>query len=133
MQHLLQFLYDHSFDKQLYCVVPSASGPLHRSWRAASPQVWELRREGSQVAEQLPRASLLAHLRAQNADLTSFERELSSLIAAHVVVADQLLVAAHDALGSESVRAMLRGQEHFARELKRALTSALPPRLRLVR
>jgi hypothetical protein len=133
MQHLLQFLYEHTFDEQLYCVVPCERGELQLTWRAETPHSWEVRRPGQDSCEELPRQDLLGYLEDRGADLLSFEHELTSLVAAHVVVADQLLAAARRALGGDTVRAMLHGQEHFARDLRQALTAAVPPRLRLVR
>jgi hypothetical protein len=133
MQHLLQFLYEHSFDKQLYCVVQSGRGELHLTWRVAEPSCWQIRQAGSQEAEHVSRASLVAYLAEQGADLSVFEQELQGLVAAHIVVADQLLAAARSVRGAGAVDAALQGQQRFVRELRQALTSALPPVLRLVR
>jgi hypothetical protein len=133
MQHLLEFLYEHSFDKQLYCVVPSARGELQLTWRAKAPLRWEIRRAGEAAFEERPRGDLLAYLSEQGADLASFEHELNALVAAHVVVADQLLSAARRALGGDMVSAMLRGHDSFVHDLQQALRASAPPRLRLVR
>lgn len=133
MQHLLHFLYEHAFDKQLYFVIPCEQGELQLTWRADAAQCWHVQRAGSEWSDQVPRTQLTDVLHAHGADLRSLERELHSLVAAHVVVADQLLHAARRALGSDGVHDMLEGQEHFVRELRHALTSILPPRLRLVR
>src|SRR5690242_21568790 len=81
MQHLLQFLYEHALDRQLYCVIPSDRGELHLTWRAGTPQVSELRHAADFDVE-VPRASLLDQLGEQGADLACFERELESLVAA---------------------------------------------------
>ncbi|HEY6878066.1 MAG TPA: hypothetical protein VI299_08595 [Polyangiales bacterium] len=130
---MLQFLYEHSFDKQLYCVLPSEAGELQLTWRADAPAHWEIVCTGEDAPRQVPRASLLKHLAEQGADMHAFERELYAVAAAHVVVADQLLTAAHRALGSDGVKTILHGQERFVRELQQALTHVLTPRLRLVR
>lgn len=131
MHHLLDFLYEHSFDKQLYCVLPAERGELQLTWRASEPASWEVRARSD--AEQVPRANLLAHLSERGADLQVFERELNSLVSAHIVVADHLLHAAYETLGTDRVNLALRGQQELARELRETLTPLLPPRLRLVR
>jgi hypothetical protein len=131
MRHLLDFLYEHSFDKVLFCVLPADDGDVQLTWRATHAATWEVRR--AQHAEHVPREDLLAHLTILGADLPAFERELGSLVAAHIVVADHLLRAAHDALGSEGVQIALRAQQDFVRELRAALLPLHGPRLRLVR
>jgi hypothetical protein len=132
MQYLLDFLYEHSFDKQLYCVLSADRGELQLTWHASEPASWEVRERG-RAAEQVPRADLLAHLTERGADLSALERELNSLVSAHIVVADQLLHAAYETLGSDRVNVALRGQQELARELRETLRPLLPPRLRLVR
>ncbi len=133
MRHLLDFLYEHSLDPLVYCVLPADGGELQLSWRAAAPLHWEVRPANPGPAELVIRANLIAYLSQRGADLVLFERELASLVAAHIVVADQLLGAARRAFGSDGVNTVLSGQQHFARELRQALTSSLSPRLRLVR
>lgn len=133
MHQLLDFLYENSLDKQLYCVLPAPDGELQLAWSAAEPLHWEVRCASAGTVEQVPREALLAQLTARGADLTVLERELGAVVAAHIVVADQLLSAALQAFGSDGVNAVLRGQQQFARELKKALSGMLQPRLRLVR
>lgn len=132
MRHLLDFLYDHSFDKVLFFVLPASQGELQLTWRASEAGQWEARQGAGST--HVSREDLLAHLAERGADLVAFERELGALVAAHVVVADHLLRAAHDALGGEGVRHALRAQEDFVRELRTALLPLRPaPHLRLVR
>jgi len=133
MQHLLDFLYENSLDKLVFCVLPAPFGELQLTWRAAEAAHWEVRSASAGPAQQVPRADLVVYLTQRGADLALFERELSSLVAAHVVVANQLLVAAQRALGSDGVDTVLRGQQLFVRELREALSGLLSPRLRLVR
>ncbi|HEX5660821.1 MAG TPA: hypothetical protein VFX59_26690 [Polyangiales bacterium] len=130
MQHLLDFLYEHSFDKQLFCVLPARGGELQLTWRAAAP-AWTIKHANTE--QQIPRTELLAHLSTRGAELDVFERELQSLVAAHIVVAEHLLRAAREALGNEGIELALHGQRELTRELREALTPLLPPRLRLVR
>jgi hypothetical protein len=132
MHHLLDFLYEHSFDKQLYCVLPAARGELQLTWSMSAPASWEVRQNDA-VSERVPRADLIALLTERGADLHVFERELNSLVSAHIVVADHLLHAAYESLGTERVNLALRGQQELARELRETLTPLLSPRLRLVR
>lgn len=132
MRTSLDFLYEHSLDKQLYCVLPAADGELQLSWHAADPSHWEARHASSGPAQQVPRADLISYLTERGADLVQFERELASLVAAHVVVADELLRAAHGAFGADRVSAMLRGQQHLVDVLRQTLTRLLPRRLKLV-
>jgi len=134
MQRLLDFLYEHSLDKRIYSVLPANGAELQLSWSAEEPQHWEVRASTSAPAAQVQRAELVAHLTELGADLVLFERELGSLVAAHIVVADQMLGAAYEAIGPEGVSTVLRGQQQFVRELRQALADLLPPpRLRLVR
>jgi hypothetical protein len=132
MHPLLDFLCEHSFDKQLYCVLPAERGELQLTWRASAPTCWELRAPDGAVRH-VPRAELIVRLTEQGADLLAFERELNALVSAHIVVADSLLHAAHACFGPDRVQHALRGQQELARELRETLTPLLPPRLRLVR
>jgi len=127
MLHLLHFLYDNSLDKQLYCVLPAADGELQLSWRADEAMHWEVRQIDAGPAEQVPRSRLIAYLTERGADLGMLERELGSLVAANIVVADQLLAAADRAFGTERVDIVLSGQQSFARELRQTLSTLLPP------
>ncbi|MET0287720.1 MAG: hypothetical protein ABW352_24745 [Polyangiales bacterium] len=131
MRHLLDFLYEHSFDKVLFCVLPADDGDVQVTWRVTHAATWEVQR--ARHVEHVPREDLLAHLTILGADLVAFERELGSLVAAHVVVADHVLRAAHEALGNEGVQLALRAQQDFVQELREALRPLHAPRLRLVR
>jgi hypothetical protein len=133
MQPLLDFLYDYTFDKSLYCEVPADGGALQLSWRAPDPLHWEVRHAISGEAERVPRTELLAYLLTRNAELKVLEQELYAVAASHIVVADQLLAAARSTFGCEQVDEVLRGHERFAQELQRTLRRMLQPRLRLVR
>lgn len=134
MHQLLDFLYEYSLDELVYCVLPARDGELTLSFRAADPHCWEVRRTGAvEAARPVPRAELVAFLTECGADLALLEEELSGLVAAHIVVADQLLAAAHRTFGRDGVSAVLRGQQQLSRDLREALSSLLAPRLRLVR
>jgi hypothetical protein len=133
MRQLLDFLYEYSLDKLIYCVLPSDGGELQLSWRSASPLHWQVQHADVLPPVHVARADLIAHLTERGADLTLFERELSALVSAHIALADQMLTAARRALGSDTVNSLLRGQQHFAGELRQALAGVLTPRLTLVR
>ncbi|MET0340275.1 MAG: hypothetical protein ABW252_04705 [Polyangiales bacterium] len=133
MQHLLDFLYEHSLDKRLFCVLAAGDEDLQLTWHADDPLHWEVRHASAGPAERVPRSRLIADLDRRGAVLEAFEGELRAMVATHIVVADQLLSAAQDILGSDGVSAVLRGHDQFVHDLRRVLTSLLTPRLRLVR
>ncbi len=130
MQNLLDFLYDNSFDKVIYCVLPAAGGELQLTWRAQLPKQWEI--GGREHVQQVPCEQLLPWLNEHGADLGAFERELAALVAAHVVVADHVLAAARDALGVDGVQNVLHAQKGFVRALRAALQPLRSAHLRLV-
>ncbi|HEX6242642.1 MAG TPA: hypothetical protein VFZ61_17130 [Polyangiales bacterium] len=129
MQYLLDFIYEHLLDEQLYCVLPSPSGELALQWRRREDALrWELKplkREGA--VELVARVDLLARLSDLGADLHLFECELRAIIAAQVVVADHLLRDARARLGAEAVDEMLHGHALFATELSRTVSTLLGP------
>ncbi|MEY4514041.1 MAG: hypothetical protein RLZZ450_6163, partial [Pseudomonadota bacterium] len=105
MQHLLDFIHDHRFEEQLYCVLQATGGELELSWcRSSDPLHWQVRRQKSQsAAERIPRTRLLAYLAEHGADLAEFERELKAAVTSQIVVAHHLLTDARSALGEELV------------------------------
>jgi hypothetical protein len=139
MKHLLDFVREHVLDEALYCVLPSAVGELSLQCRRdrGEPLCWEVRCVAVQgPGELVPSSQLLDHLAARGADLRLFEREISAVIAAHIVVSHHLLQDAHALLGPELVQEVLQGHELFARELSRTLAPHIAPErpaLKLVR
>jgi hypothetical protein len=135
MQYLVDFIRDHVLDEQLYCAVPATDGELELSFlRLADPLHWLVRpAKSEQPAERVPSAHVVAYLESRGADLGLFERELRAIVAAHIVVAHQLLTAAGRVLGAETVAETLRGHELFARALVDAVQTATSPRLTLLR
>ena len=133
MRQLLDFLYEHGSDEAMYCVVTAHEAQLQLSWRAQDPDHWEVRSAQPGAAARVPRLDLLAYLEDRDVDLAPLERELESLVAAHVVVAHARIEAAHAAFGADGVREMLSGHQQLVETLRQELTRLLPPRLRLVR
>lgn len=129
MQHLLDFVHEHTLDEQLYCVLPTPSGDLALQWRRQVDtlgwELWPLKEKGP--VEQVPRSQLLARLSARGANLELFERELRAIIAAQIVVAHHLLRDAKTLLGADIVQDILHGHELFASELSRTVASLTAP------
>jgi hypothetical protein len=129
MQHLLDFVHEHTLDEQLYCVLPTPLGDLAMQWRRQIDALgWELKPLSDDgPGEYVPRAQLLGRLTSLGANLELFERELRALIAAQVVVAHHLLRDARALLGADIVQDILHGHELFASELSRTVGSLTAP------
>lgn len=123
MQHLLDFVHEHTLEEQLYLVVATSTGELELLWqRRHDANAWQVRPHKSEAAyENVDRAQLIDTLRAKGASMERFERELRAIAMTQVAFADMLLRDANSALGRDFVHAALRGH----RELISELTSSI--------
>lgn len=128
MQHLLDFVHEHSLDEQLYLVAHLQDGDLELRWRRNTDQdYWQFRRKGAgaQVVEvdwvRVHRAELLFFLRSQGANMESLESELKAIAVTQIVFADMVLCDARKALGRDMVRQAVLSHRDFVGELRDAL------------
>jgi hypothetical protein len=131
MQHLLDFVHEHTLEEQLFFVVDTSVGELELLWqRRVAPEHWQLRftqREGP--AELVPRAQMLSVLETRRADVASVERELNSLVATQIAFADMVLSDADALLGHDVVRRAVRGHQEFIGQPQAAIEQlTAPPR-----
>ena len=124
MQHLLDFVHEHTLEEQLYLVVETGTGELELLWqRRHDANSWQVREHRSDAAyESVPRAELIDSLRAKGAIMERVERELRAIAMTQIAFADMLLRDAHTALGREFVYAALRGHEELMNQLKSSIT-----------
>ncbi|HET8935128.1 MAG TPA: hypothetical protein VFN67_16885 [Polyangiales bacterium] len=110
MQHLLDFIHEHSLDQQLFLVVETPEGALSLTWRRNEDAdgLWDVSpASGEQPGEQVHYGDLLDHLEVREVDLAAFERELRAIVLTHIAVADIVLRDARRALGPEVVQQRL--------------------------
>lgn len=120
MQHLLDFITEHTLEHQLYFVVHGPAGALELRWRRSElPDHWQLRpyrREGPW--EQVARHVLIEDLERRGADMVGVKRELHAMLAAQIAFADMVLRDADQQLGQELVQRFVLGQRDFIAELQ---------------
>ena len=106
MQHLLDFIHEHTLEEQLYFVATSRSGDLELTWqRRVAPTHWQVRPSGREgPAELVHQRDLLLVLRARQADMVKIERELQAIVITQIAFADLVLRDASALLGTDSVR-----------------------------
>jgi hypothetical protein len=136
MQHLLDFIQEHTLEEQLYVVAACPSGDLELFWRRGEPlEYWQVRPKHCEGPfEFVHRRDLLDHLAARNADMPAFKRELHAMLAAQIAYADLILRDASDQLGNDLVQRFVVGQQAFIEQLQEAVhvLTAAPPRMKLV-
>ena len=137
MQHLLDFIQEHTLEEQLYLVAHCPSGELSLLWRRdRTPDHWQaLPKHCEGPAELLPRRSLLAELEARGADMAALKRELHAMLAAQIAYADLILRDANKQLGNELVQRFVFGHRAFIEQLQaaaEALTARPRPRMNVV-
>jgi hypothetical protein len=129
MQHLLDFVHEHTLEEQLYFVVDVATGELELTWqRRVTPEHWQLRpRYCEGPAELVQRAQLLHTLAARSVDMSRVERELQSLIATQIAFADMVLSDANALLGADAVERAVLGHQSFMGQLHAAVERVRQP------
>lgn len=129
MQHLLDFIHEHTLEEQLYLVAPTPVGELELLWqRAPGKDYWQIRpRQCEGPYELVAREDLLGSLQRRGADMDSVERELNVMAMTQIAFADIVLRDATRALGRDFVDQALRGHAQFLDELQAALRRLIPP------
>jgi hypothetical protein len=124
MQHLLDFVHEHTLEEHLYLVVDTASGELELLWqRRHDAESWQLRPHQSEASsESVARSALLDTLRAKGANMERVERELRAIVMTQIAFADMLLRDANECLGRDVVESAVIGHQGFLGELKSAVT-----------
>jgi hypothetical protein len=124
MQHLLDFVHEHTLEEQLFLVVETSSGELELLWqRRQDINSWQLRPYKSEAPyESVARAELIDTLRARGAVMERVERELRAIAMTQIAFADMLLRDANTALGRDFVNDALRGHEAFMTQLTSSIT-----------
>jgi hypothetical protein len=110
MQHLLEFIHEHSLDQQLFLVVETPEGALSLTWQRdeAADGLWDVGpASGEQPGERVHYGDLIDYLEQREVDLTALERELRAVVLTHIAVADIVLRDAKQALGPEVVQRRL--------------------------
>jgi hypothetical protein len=123
MQHLLDFVHEHTLEDQLYLVAHTPVGDIELLWRRGicpgEERLWQLRPYQCEGPWELVHAGdLLDHLEARGVDMNAIELELASMVATQIAFADLLLRNADEALGRETVQRARRGYQQFVSELK---------------
>lgn len=129
MQHLLDFIHEHSLEQQLYIAVPSSDGDLELLWqRRSGDNVWQVQlRGGAGEAELIHAGDLLDHLESRGANMEAIERELRALALVQIAFADLVLQDARQVLGADAVRQAVVGYRGFVSELQAAAARLAPP------
>jgi hypothetical protein len=123
MQHLLDFIQEHTFEDQLYFVVDGPGGELELLWkRGELDGHWQLRPRGSDGPwELIRRRELIDELERRNVDMLAVKRELNAVLAVQIAFADMVLRDANQQFGRELVQRFVRGHQGFLNELQAAI------------
>ena len=129
MQHLLDFIHDHTLEEQLYLVAPTPAGELELLWqRCPGQDHWQIRpRQCEGPYELVARADLLSSLERRGVDMPTVERELNVMAMTQIAFADIVLRDASRQLGRDFVDQAIRGHAQFLDELQAALRRLLEP------
>src|SRR6185312_12016210 len=124
MQHLLDFVHEHTLEEQLYMVIEVATGELELLWqRRHHPGSWQLRPHKSDAPHELvQRETLLASLEKRGANMERVETELRAIVMTQIAYASLLLGDARTSFGEELLEAATFSHQEFARELNGAIT-----------
>lgn len=134
MQHLLDFIQEHSLEERLYFVAGCPTGDLELQWRRGDAGYWQLRPIRCEAPWQsIPRSDLIRELESRQADMVGVKRELTAMLAAQIAFADMVLRDANEELGRDLVQRFVLGHQSFLTELKAAVEQlVVRPRPRLV-
>ena len=123
MQHLLDFIQEHTLEDHLYFVAQSPAGELELLWkRAQHDGHWQLRHKRSDGPwELVPQGKLIASLASRDVDMEGVKQELHSLLAVQIAFADMVLRDANQQLGTQLVQRFVRGQQGFIADLRAAI------------
>lgn len=130
MQHLLDFVHEHTLEERLYIVVDSPDGELELTWQRGPLQdgAWQIKRRNLEEAPaHVHYGDLLDHLEAMGADMGAMGRELHALVMTQIAFADVVLRDAAQLLGYETVQSIVAGHRSFALQLKAAVERIAGP------
>ncbi|MET0385129.1 MAG: hypothetical protein ABW321_04180 [Polyangiales bacterium] len=129
MQHLLDFIHEHTLEEQLYIVAQLPAAELELMWqRRVSSDHWQARLHKSEGAwEFVHRHELLAHLCDRGADMLSVERELRAMVLTQIAYADNLMRDAKELLGPTVVQQAVQGHRDFIDDLQAAVRRVTTP------
>jgi hypothetical protein len=131
MQYLLDFIHEHTLERELTFELDGPTGVLELRWRAEFPEHWRIRARSSKGAgARVSRTKLVQHLVARGADLRALKRELQAILGAQIAFADRVLRDA--ALGREHQARFALGQRRFFAALETALERLTEPALVVV-
>jgi len=131
MQHLLDFITEHTLEDQLYFVTQSPAGELALLWRRTeAAHHWQLRPKGREgPAELIARSGLIQELEARGVDMLGVKCELHAMLSAQIAFAELVLRDADRQLEPELVRRFVLGHQGFIRGLQSAVERlTAPPR-----
>ena len=130
MQHLLDFIHEHTLEERLYLVAPTPEGEIELTWerKAGADDIWLIRPRGSQASPvHIHAGDLLDYVEAVGADMRVVENELRALVMTQIAFADVVLRDAKQVLGYEAVQQVVAGHRSFALQLKAAIDSVTAP------
>lgn len=135
MQHLIDFIHEHTLDEQVYLVLRVATGDLELNWnRRKDGHEWRVRpkplvgQAASAAAawQHVHKDLLVDHLRNRGASIKTLENELRAIVMTQIVFADMVLCDARKALGRDAVRRAVLSHRDFVGELNSALRRLTP-------
>jgi hypothetical protein len=123
MQHLLDFIQEHTLDDQLYLVATCPTGELELLWRRGVIEShWQIRPKRSDGPwELIHRSEVIAQLEQRGADMAVVKRELQAMLASLIAFADMVLRDANQQLGEQLVERFVSGHRAFIQELEVAI------------
>lgn len=123
MQHLLDFIQEHTFEDQLYFVVEGRAGELELLWKRGELEShWQLRLRGVDGPwELIRRSELIEELESRDVDMVGVKRELNAVLAVQIAFADTVLRDANQQFGRDLVQRFVRGHQGFLTELQAAI------------
>ena len=130
MQHLLDFIHEHTLEERLYLVAATPQGELEMTWERSpgADDMWLIRPRGSQISPVYIHAGdLLDYVEALGADMRAIEGELQALVMTQIAFADVVLRDAREVLGYEVVQQVVAGHRSFALQLKATIESLTGP------
>jgi hypothetical protein len=134
MQHLLDFIQEHTLEEQLYFVAPCPSGDFELQWRRTEADHWQIRQIRVEAPwQRVHRSQLIYELESRDADMVGVKQELTAMLAAQIAFADMVLRDANEELGRDVVQRFVLGHQAFLTELKTAVEQlVVRPRPKLV-
>jgi hypothetical protein len=135
MQHLLDFIQEHTLEEQMYFVAQCPAGDLELQWRRAEAQDhWQIRPGRCEGPwKRIHRSDVIRELESRHADMVGVKQELTAMLAAQIAFADMVLRDAKQELGRDLVQRYVLAHQGFLTELQAAVEQlVVRPRASLV-